>query len=595
MNNSHEQDAKNKEKSPTENRRASVPWIGWLLAYDRRNLPGDMIAGMTIAVMLVPQSMAYALLAGLPPITGLYASILPVFIYGLLGSARVLTLGPTAITSVMTLGTIGGLAATGDVPLMTLALTLALLLGIVYILMGVLQLGFIVNLLSRPVLTGYVNAAAIIITISQLQHLFGVTVERTSYPHWLLWRTLTELPTMNLVTFGLGIGGIVLLLFFQHQLDGLLQKTRLPALGRFIITRSGALVLVVLTIVITWAFNLEETASVAIIGEIPAGLPMVTLGFDFTYWQPLLLGAIAIAFVGFMEDVSTAKALLTGREQRLDPNQELFAMGAANVGAAMTGGMPVTTSISRSAVNHAMGARTGLSSMLAGGILLLTVVLLTPLFYYLPRATLAAIIVTSVIRLIDIPAMRNLRDYSRSEFWVSVVTMLSVFLFSIEIGILFGIALTIALYMYRNARIPIIELGRDGYSPYYTSLDDPNAIPIPQVLILRIDESLYFANAQMLDRTLRNTLVERDDMQYLILVCSAVNTLDTSAIQILEDLVGDFHDLGIEIFIAEMRSRAYTRMGYGELRDLIGHDRFFATTHEAVEATGQLLDDQLPI
>lgn len=574
---------------------SNLPALRWIFAYKRRDLIGDSIAGLTVAVMLVPQSLAYALLAGLPPVVGLYASIIPVIIYGLLGSARVLTLGPTAITAVMTLGTIGALASTDGANLPQLALTLALFLGMVYLVMAILRLGFIVNLLSRPVLVGYVNAAAIIILISQLQHLIGVDVERSAFPLMLLWRTIQNIPQTNSITLLMGIGSILFLLLFRYRLDGILEKLNVPNLLRFAITRSGALVLVIISILLVYAFRLDTVADIAIIGAIPLGFPELTLGFDFTHWQALLLGAIAIAFVGFMEDISTANSLMNSREQKLNPNQELLAMGAANIGAALTGGMPVTTSISRSAVNYAVGAKTGLSSVIAGGMLAITVIFLTPLFYYLPRVTLAAIIITTVINLIDLKTMRGLWRYSRSETGVSLITMLSVFVFSIEMGILFGIVLTIGLYMYRSSRTPIIELGRDGYSEFYVEHFFEEAIPIPNVLILRIDESLYFANAQFLDTHLRNILAERDDFDYLILVCSAVNTLDTSAIQILEDLVADFHALGIEILISELRSRAFIRMNAGELRDMIGRDRFFATTHEAVVATGQLLDDDLPI
>lgn len=576
-------------------RKAEIPVLNWLFNYRRADLTGDVIAGLTVAVMLVPQSLAYALLAGLPPITGLYASIIPVMIYGLLGSARVLTLGPTAITSVMTLGTIGAIAVSTGTDLSTLALTLALFLGLVYLLMGILRLGFIVNLLGRPVLVGYVNAAAIIIGISQLQHLFGISFERSSYPHIILWRTLQNLSQTNIITLIIGLCGIALLLFFRYPLNSILKRLSLPELVRFTITRSGALVLVMLSIMLVYTFDLNTTADVAIIGTIPSGFPELTIGFDFTHWQALLLGAVAIAFVGFMEDISTAKSLMTGREQKLSPNQELIAMGAANIGAALTGGMPVTTSISRSAVNHAVGARTGLSSIIAGGILAITVMFLTRFFYYLPRATLAAIIITTVIKLIDLKTMQQLWRYSRSETGVMLVTILSVFLFSIEIGILIGIVLSIAIYVYRSSRTPIIELGRDGYSEFYTDIQSDRAIPIPDVLILRIDESLYFANSQYLDRYLRNIVSERRDVKYLILVCSAVNTLDTSSIQILEELTGDFHESGIEILISEMRSRAYSRLNAGELRDLIGKERFFNTTHEAVASTGRLLDDELPI
>ncbi|MGB7337884.1 MAG: sulfate permease [Phototrophicaceae bacterium] len=568
-----------------------TPILGWMLYYQRAYLTGDILAGLTIAVMLVPQSIAYALLAGLPPVMGLYASILPVMLYGFLGSARVLSLGPTAITSVMTFGTIGILATSTGISLSTLAITLALLLGGVYLIMGILRLGFLVNFLSRPVLVGYINAAAIIIVIGQLQHLLGITVESSALPHMLLWRTLNNLSTFNPVTVLIGVGGIVTLLFIRYGLSPILLRIGIAEEWRFLLSRSGALVLVMVTVGLVFQYDLHLTADVAIIGEIPSGFPALTIGFDFTHWRPLLLGAIAIAFVGFMEDISTAKSLLKGRDQLLKPTQELFAMGVANVASAVTGGMPVTTSVSRSVVNYEAGGKTGLSSIIAGTMLALTVIFLTRFFYYLPRPTLAAIIITSVVGLIDIKTLQKLWGYSRAETGVMLATTISVFFFSIEIGIFIGILLSIIVYIYRTSRTPIVELGRDRQRDFYSDIDDDWTLPIPHVAILRIDESIYFMNAQFLDRYLRNLIAKRQDVRYLVLVCSGVNTLDTSSIQILEAVVKDFHDVGVEVLISEMRARSMLQIKRGDLHTIIGNERFFETTHDAILATGLLPDD----
>lgn len=565
-----------------------TPVLGWMVHYHRDNILSDLLAGLTVGTMLVPQSIAYAILAGLPPVYGLYASIIPVILYGLLGSTRFLTLGPTAITSVMTFGTIGAVSVATGIPLTSLALTLALFLGIVYLIMGTLRLGFMINFLSRPVLVGYINAAAIIIVIGQLQHLLGVTIERSALPHMMLWRTLFNLSNFNLITVSIGIGGILFLLFFRYWLAPILRFLGVEEHIRFLITRSGALILVILTIGLTYQLNLHTEANVAIIGEIPAGFPTLSLTFDFTQWQPLLLGAIAIAFVGFMENVSTAKSLITNRDQKLNPTQELVAMGVANIASAFVGGLPVTTSVSRSVVNHEAGAKTGLSSIIAAIVITLTVMFLTRFFFYLPRATLAAIIITSVFSLIDIKTLRDLWTYSPAETGLMLITTASVFFLSIEFGIFIGVLLSLGLYIYRTSRTPIIELGRDGERDFYTDLDEPTASAIARVLILRIDESIYFVNAQFLDRYLRQLILKRPDVDYLILVFSGVNTLDATSIQILEDLVHDFQALNIEIYISEIRARALTRMRLGTLHPLIGEGRFFNTTHDAVVATGQL-------
>ncbi|MEL6148628.1 MAG: sulfate permease [Chloroflexota bacterium] len=568
--------------------------MNWLLRYHPRDLPGDLIAGVTVAVMLVPQSMAYAALAGLPPVVGLYASILPVMIYGLFGSSRVLTLGPTAITSVMTLGAIAHLAE-NDAQMVSLALTLALLLGVVYLLMGVLRLGVIINLLSDPVLMGYVNAAALIILISQLPSLFGLSVERNPQAAVMLWQTMRGLPALNLATLLLGIISIALLIGFRGPLDAWLAARGIRPVLRVAMTRSGALFVTVLMTVIVFAFRLDTNAGVTIIGEIPRGLPELTMDFSFAQWRSLLFGAVAIAFVGFMEGISTAKSLISRKQQTVRPNQELAAMGLANISAAFTGGMPVTTSISRSAVNFYAGANTGLSSIVAGALMALTTLFLTPLFFYLPRVALAAIILTSVITLFDLRRLRDLWAYSPPEAAISLLTLVSVFVVGIEWGILAGVGATVALYVVRSSRMEITELGRIGYSDFYDDIRREDALPIDTVLIIRLDESLYFANSRYMDTSLRNLLASRRDVRYLVLVCHAVNTVDASAVQVILDLVREFSALNIQVYLAGLKGHAFRRLKAAHIRDLLGNERFHETTHAAVQATGKLFDDVLPI
>lgn len=568
--------------------------IDWLFTYDRADLAGDIIAGLTISVMLIPQGMAYALLAGLPPIVGLYASVLPLLVYGLLGSTGIMTLGPTAITSVMTLSIIAPLANGNPALMLIYAGTLALFLGIVYLIMGFMRLGFIVNLLSQPVIVGYVNAAAIIIAVSQLANLLGISIERSSSPHLILWRTLRGLPQTNVLTLGIGLISIVILLFFKHRLDAHLRRLRLGKTVRFVITRSAPLLVTLGGTLLVYAYRLDESAGVRVVGAIPQGLPPLTTEFIWSDLQALFIGAVAIAFVGFMEDISTAKSLTQGRQQALNANQEMIAMGASNVASAISGGMPVTTSISRSAVNVAAGARTGLSSMIAAAMLLLTVLFFTPIFYYLPSAVLGAIIFTSVISLIKLDDFRQIWHYSQIETFIALITVGGVFLVNIQWGILFGVGLMIALYLYRSAQPEITELERKDYSEFYVARSD-ETIPIPQTLILKINESLYFANAQYLDQYLRQAISQREDVRYLILDCSAVNTIDASAVQILEQLIRDFSRLDIRVLIVGLKGRVYSKIRAGDMRQLIGREYFYSTTHAAVTATGQLLDDQLPI
>ncbi len=571
------------------------PFLYWFRHYQRDDLPGDLIAGFTVATMLVPQSMAYAVLAGLPPIVGLYTGIAPVLIYGLLGSARILTLGPTAITSVMILSSIGGLANLGSDAYFTLSLTLALTLGIVYLVMGLLRLGFVVNLVSQSVLEGYVNAAALIIVISQINTLLGIDVPLSPYPAETLHNTLFNLDHIHLPTFALGLICISIIWLFNSRLNSILLILRLGPRLRIMLTRSGPLVSVLTGTMLVVIFQLDEFG-VSVIGEVPQGFPSFALGpYDFSEWQPLLIGAVAIAFVGFMEGFSTAKTLMSKGKQTFDANQELFAMGAANIAGAATGGMASTTSISRSAVNFSTGAHTGLSSVIAALIVGLVVSFFTPLLYYLPNTTLAAIILTSVVRLFNVRSIQRLLSYSWLDTIPFFVTFIATFFISIPIGIASGIVVSLGAYLVRTSQPQIVEQGRVNYTEHYQAVDKKVTHRIPGVLIIRIDESLYFANAQFLDKHLRNTIATSTEIKHLILVGDAINWLDTSALQILEDLIRDLEEINISVFITQLNPKVWRRINKIGYTEQVGKERFFQRTHDAVVATGQLLDDELPI
>lgn len=574
----------------------TLPFLRWLPRYKLHQLPGDLIAGATVAIMVIPQGMAYALLAGLPPAVGLYASMLPAIAYGLLGSTRILVVGPTAITSVMVLGAIEPLGKMDMAAYMSLSLTLTLFLGVVYVLMGLLRMGVIVNFLNRSVIAGYVNAAALTIIFSQLQHLIGVSIPRTSSPLELLRQVLMRISETNMVTLALGAGSVAILLYFLQWLPGVLEKRGVPSIPRFIITRSGPLLVVVLTVSAVAALRLDVNAGVTVVGSIPSGLPDISAGpFAFGEWDTLLPGAIAIAFVGLMEGISTAKSLTTRRRERIDANQELFAMGAANLTSAFSGGFAVTTSISRSTVNYTAGANTGLSSVVAGLIVMLAVVLFAPLLHYLPNAALAAIILTSVIRLIDFSAVREIWRYSHMEALPFVVTFVAVFFVNIAVAIFIGVALSMALYLLRTAVPRVVELGRDDYSTVYKDARNYDTTPIRGVMILRIDESLYFANAQYLDRLLRNAVAARPEADYLVLVCSGINFIDANSLQILSDLISDLEEGGVTVYLAELKNFIYYRLKIVNFPETIGEGRLFDTTHAAVNATGRLVDEDLPI
>ena len=566
----------------------------WLLRYRKRQLPGDVIAGFTVATLLVPQSMAYALLAGVSPEVGLYASILPLIIYGLLGSSRILTFGPTAITSVLVLGSISQIAEQDSQMYTTYVLTLALLTGIIFLLMAILRLGFLATLLSQPVLVGYVNSAALIILLTQIPNLLGFSVARKPQAYAQFWEIIRHWDALDLTTLLLSGASIGLLFYFKYGLPAHLKPLPIHRILKLAITRSGPLTVAFLGIVTVFVLDLQN--DVRVVGDIPRGLPPLTVGdYDFTHLDTLILGAIAIAFVGFMEAISTAQSLVHPQEQTLEPNQELIAMGLANIAAALTGGMPATTSISRSAVNKEAGAHTGLSSIIAAGILLIVVLVLTPIFYYVPNAALAAIIFVSVINMLDLRSIRQLWRYDRIETVPLIVTVLVVIMLGIVEGILSGVAATVAIYFWQTARPRVTRLGRIAYSEYYRDSTRYETMTLPGILIVRIDESLYFANARYLELQIGKLVAQQPDIDYLIFACGAINRIDASALQILAVLIADFEQADIEVYLAEVKEKLHDQLRRVHFMQNVGEHRFFESVHAAVVQTERLPDDHLPI
>lgn len=570
------------------------PVLKWVGTYRKRDLPGDVIGGVTIALMLIPQSIAYAVLAGLPPIVGLYASILPVLVYGLLGTTGVLTLGPTAITSIMILGSIGAQANSPE-EYLVLSSMLALTLGGVYLIVGILRLGFVINLLSRPVVTGYVNAAAILIFFSQVQHILGISVPRSANPVVLIGDTVSAATTTHLPTFILGMASIVLLVWFRTRFARLLEKMNLHWVLKFSLARSGPLIVILVSTIVVYATGLYGEGGVRVIGDLPAGLPRFDLTFfDFDLIPLVFSGALAISFVGLMEGISTAKSLSSRRRGiKIDANQELLAMGAANVASAMTGGLAVTTSISRSAVNNEAGATTGLSSVTAALMMAGVAAVFTPLFFFVPNAALAAVIMVSVAGLIDFSTVRELWRYSKLETLPFIVTIVVVFTTSIEIGIIMGVATSIALHLRQTIQPKLVQLGRLWNSEIYRPMAYYDTQVLPEVLVIRIDESLYFANVQYVERYLRNMVSDRTEVTHLVLVCSAINTVDASALQVFAELIMSLEKLGVVVYLAELKDSVYEQLARANFIKQIGQDNIFRSTHKAVEATGHLMPDEL--
>jgi SulP family sulfate permease len=564
-----------------------MPFLDWLLHYQRSDLTGDMMAGVIVAIMLVPQGMAYALLAGLPPQVGLYASILPLFIYGLLGSSRVLAVGPVAIVSLLVASGITPLA-NGDMALyISLAITLAFLVGIIQIGMGLFRVGFLVNFLSHPVLVGFTAAAAIIIGFSQVKHVLGFSVPRFEHFYQQIAYTLNHLAETNLVTLAIGVSSILILLFFKYRASSLFLRAGLPQNLVVPLSKSAPLVIVGLfTLLVQW-FGLDQVAGVKIVGNVPGGLPPLTLPqFDLSLWTLLLPTALTISFVGYMESVSVAKSLASKRRQKIDADQELIALGASNLGATFTGGYPVTGGFSRSVVNFSAGANTGLASIITGSLMLLTVVFLTPLFHSLPNAVLGAIILVAVANLIDAKAIKHIWRYNKGDAAALIITFLAVLVVGIERGILVGAAVSLGIFIWRTSKPHSAVVGRIPHTEIYRNVLRYDVETWPQIIAIRVDESLYFANTKYLEDTVLGLVADRPEVEHFLLIGLAINFIDSSALETLESLRAELQSAGVDLHLASIKGPVLDGLKQIGFVDLIGEDHIHFNAQDAMVNLG---------
>ena len=561
-----------------------VPILSWGRSYHKEWLTGDLLAGLIVAIMLVPQGMAYALLAGLPPQVGLYASIFPLLIYGLLGTSRVLAVGPVAIVSIMVAGSVGAIAEPGTAVYLQTALTLALLVGLIQAIMGFFRLGFVVNFLSHPVLAGFTSAAAIVIGFSQVKNLLGISMPGLDFINTVSY-TSSHLTETNMTTFVIGLAGIIILVYFKYALGGQLKRLGVPSNIRVPITKSGPLIIVFLGTLAVLLLGLNESANVKVVGDVPAGLPpLTTPSLDLSLWRALLPTALAISFVGFMESFSVAKSLASKKRQKVESDQELVALGVANIGASFTGGFPITGGFSRSVVNYEAGANTGLASIITAVLMALAVIFLTPLFYFLPQALLAAIILVAVIGLIDIKTFRHVWAYNKADGVSMIITFFAVLAIGIEMGILVGVAATILLFIWRSSRPHVAVVGRMGDSQVYRNVLRHDVETCPHVVAIRVDESLYFANTKYLEDTILEQIADNPQVNHLVLIATAVNFIDASALETLETLQTELHDSGVELHLAGIKGPVMDRLKQIGFVDHFGEEYIHFRTHDAMVA-----------
>lgn len=562
--------------------RRYLPILDWGRRYDRRTLANDLIAAVIVTIMLIPQSLAYALLAGLPPEAGIYASIVPILLYAVFGTSRALAVGPVAVVSLMTAAAVGQVAQQGTAGYAAAALTLALLSGGMLVLMGVLRLGFVANFLSHPVIAGFITASGILIATSQLKHILGVPAEGHTLPQMLaaLWMQLGQ---TNLITLVIGVLATGFLFWVRTNLKPFLRGLGTPPLLADILTKAGPVAAVVTTTLAVWALGLAERG-VKIVGAVPQSLPPLTMpALSPDLVGQLLLPALLISVIGFVESISVAQTLAAKKRQRIDPDQELIGLGAANLGAAFTGGYPVTGGFARSVVNFDAGAETPAAGAFTALGLAIAAVALTPLVYYLPNATLAATIIVAVLGLVDLSILRKTWAYSRADFAAVAATILVTLVVGVEAGVASGVLLSVLLHLYKTSRPHVAEVGLVRGTQHFRNVNRHQVGTDPEVLTLRVDESLYFVNARFLEDLIQRRVTDGCAIRHVVLMFSAVNAVDYSALESLEAINQRLRDMGVGLHLSEVKGPVMDRLRKTRLLDEL-NGRVFLSQFDAWQA-----------
>ena len=559
-----------------------LPVLAWGRGYNRQTLVNDGVAAGIVTIMLIPQSLAYAMLAGLPPEVGLYASILPIIAYAIFGTSRTLAVGPVAVISLMTLAAAGTVAPPGSAEFIAAALVLALLSGLILVLMGVLKLGFLANLLSHPVVSGFITASGIIIATSQLKSILGIQASGEAMPE-LLATLARNLGGTNLPTLMIGSASLVFLFWVRKGLKPTLIGLGVPARPADLTAKAGPIAAVAFSTLAVVVLDLENQG-VKVVGRIPQSLPPLTVPlFELGLWQQLLVPALLLSVIGFVESVSVAQTLAAKRRQRIDPDQELIGLGAANIAASFSGGYPVTGGFARSVVNFDAGAETPAAGAITAVSIAVAALFLTPLLASLPIATLAATIIVAVLSLVDFRTVRNVWRYSRADFAAMAATILVTLGLGVEPGVVAGVGLSLALLLWRTSRPHAAIVGRVPDTEHFRNVERHQVITDPRIITIRVDESLTYLNARWLEEHVLEVIAERPEVRHLILMGSAINAIDASALESLEAINHRLADAGIKLHLSEVKGPVMDRLRKSHLLgDLTGQiflsqDRAFAT------------------
>ena len=529
-----------------------VPILKWAPRYQSAAFADDMLAAVIVTIMLIPQSLAYALIAGLPPEAGLYASIAPLIAYAIFGTSTALAVGPVAVVSLMTAATVGDFAARGSADYSSIALALAFIVGIILLALGALRLGFLANFLSHPIISGFITASGILIAAGQLKHVFGVKADGDTLIE-IARGLIANAGATHWPTFLIGGGVIGFLFWTRSNMKPLLMKAGLKERAAALTARAAPLLAIIVTIALASALSLGDKG-VAIVGATPKGLPPLALPhFDWQLWRALLGPALLIAVIGYVESVSVAQTLAAKRRERIDLDQELVALGASNVAAGVAGGFPVTGGFARSVVNFDAGARTPAAGAFTAIGIAVAALFLTPLLFNLPKATLAATIIVAVLSLVDFKTMKRAWRYSKSDFAAMMATIAGVFAFGVEAGVMAGVILSIFLLLHRASRPHSAIVGQVPDTEHFRNVLRHDVITSPKVASVRIDGDLFFANARFLEDRLVSMAPEGKSVKDVVLMCSAINSIDMSALEALESANRRLKDSGVRLHLSEVK------------------------------------------
>ena len=536
-----------------------LPVLTWGRTYTRQSFTNDLTAAIIVTIMLIPQSLAYAMLAGLPPQMGLYASILPITLYAVFGTSRSLAVGPVAVVSLLTAASISRIATPGSDDYIVAAIALAFLSGVLLVAMGVFRLGFMANFLSHPVIAGFITASGLIIAASQLKAILGISAEGHNLVQLAesLWAHRQDI---NWITALIGSLTTAFLFWVRKGLLPLLLALGLSEPVAKIMAKTGPVAAIVATTALVWLLDLQSYG-VKIVGSVPQGLPPLTMPkFSLDLWSSLLTSAILISVIGFVESISVAQTLAAKKRQRIDPDQELIGLGAANIGASFTSGFPVTGGFSRSVVNYDAGAETPAAGAYTAGGLIFASVFLTPLIFFLPRATLAATIIVAVLSLVDFKILGKAWRYSKADFTAVTTTMAITLVVGVEVGVITGVLVSILIHLYKSSRPHIATVGQVPNSEHYRNILRYDVITQPHILSIRVDESLYFANARFLEDHLFARATQQPQLRHVVLMCSAINDIDMSALDSLEAVNARLRDMGVSFHLSEVKGPVMDRL-----------------------------------